>query len=437
MGVRPAPRRGCRMPLRVIFVLALRNLRRHLRRSLLTASAMTVGGALLVFSISVGDGGHEQWIDSGVRLGNGHVTVEHPEYRVSRRIDHRLPDDVQRATVQALLEPDIAPHVVATSARLSVSGLASSAAGARPAQIVAVNPVEEAGFGTVDEQLVDGRYLEPGDELAAYVGAELIDSLELRVGSRFVVQAQDAEREIAGQLLRVAGIFRSGVPEVDQTTLYIPLATAGDWLGSGTHVTNVGIMLDGSASTARVAGRLERALAEPVAHGDARVMGWREADPALAAAVAIDDMGNYLIQGFLFVIIAFSIVNTVLMSVMLRRREFGVLQALGLTPGQTGAVVLVEGLTLSVASGLLGVALGLLVAQGVFGDGLDMSAMMENMDQMTFAGAVVDPLIIPLVTAQRLTQIIGFILCIGAAASIYPALRAARIDVVEALKFDR
>ena len=415
----------------------MRNLRRHLRRSLLTASAMIVGGALLVFSISVGDGGHEQWIESGVRLGDGHVTVEHPEYRVSRRIDHRLPDDVRLAVEQALRTPDIAPHVVAAAARLSISGLASSAAGSRPARIVAVDPVAEAGFGTVDEQVVEGRYLKPDDKLAAYVGVELVDSLELRIGSRFVVQAQDAEREIAGQLLRVTGIFRSGVAAVDQTTIHIPLATAGDWLGSGMNVTNVGVVLDSSAATARVAGRLERVLADPIAHGDVRVMGWREADPALSAAIAIDDFGNYLIQAFLFVIIAFSIVNTVLMSVMLRRREFGVLQALGLTPGQTGAVVLLEGLTLSVFSGLLGVGLGLLFTWGVFGDGLDMSGMMENIDEMTFSGAVIDPLIIPLVTTGRLAQIVVFMLCIGAAASVYPALRAARINVIEALKFDR
>ena len=425
------------MHFRVIVVLALRNLRRHLRRSVLTASAMMVGGALLVFSIAVGDGGHEQWIDSGVRLGNGHVTVEHPEYRVSRRIDHRLPDDVRSAAEQALQAADIAPHVVAASARLSINALASSAAGARPARVVAVDPVAEAGFGTVDEQVVAGRYLKPDDKLAAYVGAELVDSLELRIGSRFVLQAQDTEREIAGQLLRVAGIFRSGVPEVDQTTVHIPLATAGDWLGSGLNVTNVGVVLDASATTSRVAGRLERALADPVARGDARVMGWRQADPALAAAIAIDDFGNYLVQSFLFVIIAFSIVNTVLMSVMLRRREFGVLQALGLTPGQTGAVVLVEGLTLSAASGLLGVGLGLLITWGFFGDGLDMSALMENIDEMTFSGAVIDPVIIPLLTAPRMAQIVSFILCIGAAASVYPALRAARIDVTEALKFDR
>ena len=426
-----------KMHARVLVVLAMRNLRRHLRRTVLTASAMIVGGALLVFSFTIGDGGHEQWIDSGVRLGSGHVTVERPEYRVSRRIDDRLSADVRRAAEQALAAPEVAPHVLATSAKLSINGLASSSAGARPAQIVAVDPVAETGFGMVDDQIVEGRYLEPDDRLAAYVGAELVDSLELRLGSRFVVQAQDTEREIAGQLLRVVGIFRSGVPAVDQMTIHIPLATAGDWLGSESDVTNVGVVLDGSAATALVRGHLERALADPVTRGDARVMGWREADPALAAAIAIDDFGNYLTNGFLFVIIAFGIVNTVLMSVMHRRREFGVLQALGLTPGQTGAIVLVEGLTLSAASGLLGVALGLAGTWYFFGDGLDMSGMMENIDDMTFSGAVIDPVIVPLFAARRLLQIVAFILCIGAVASIYPALRAARVDVTEAMKFDR
>ena len=425
------------MHVRVIAVLAMRNLRRHLRRTVLTASAMIIGGALLIFSLAIGDGGHEQWIESGVRLGNGHVTVEHPEYRVSRRIDHRLPDDVRRAAEQALASPEIAPRVVALSGKLSINGLASSAAGARPARIVAVDPLAEAGFGMVDDNVVEGRYLEPGDKLAAYVGAALVDSLELRIGSRFVVQAQDTEHEIAGQLLRVVGIFRSGVPAVDQMMIHIPLATASEWLGSGNDVTNVGVVLDASAAAARVADRLEHALADPVARGDVRVMGWREADPALAAAIAIDDFGNYLIQGFLFVIIAFGVVNTVLMSVMHRHREFGVLQALGLTPGQTGAIVLVEGLTLSAASGLLGVGLGLLGTWYFFGDGLDVSVFMENIDEMTFSGAVIDPVIVPLFGARRIAQIVTFILCIGAAAAIYPALRAARIDVTEALKFDR
>lgn len=425
------------MHARVLFVLAMRNLRRHLRRTLLTASAMIVGGGLMIFSFSLGDGSHEQWIDSGVRLGTGHVTVERPEFRVRRRIDERLPAAVRSAVEEAFAAPDIAPYVVATSAKLSINGLASSAAGARPAQIMAVDPVAEAGFGMLDERVVEGRYLEPDDRLAAYVGVEMVDSLELRLGSRIVVQAQDAEGEIAGQLLRVVGIFSSGVPAVDRTMIHMPLATAGEWLGSKRDVTNVGVLLDGSRATARVANRLERVLAEPVARGEARVMRWREADPALAAAVAIDDFGAYLIQGFLFTIIAFGIVNTVLMSVMHRHREFGVLQALGLTPGQTGAVVLVEGFTLTVISGFVGVGIGLLVSWFFFGEGFDLTVMMENMDEMTFAGTAIDPVIVPLFATRRIVQVLVFILFVGAMASVYPALRASRIDVAEAMKFDR
>ena len=327
--------------------------------------------------------------------------------------------------------------MVATSAKLRISGLASSAAGARPVEIAAVDPLPEADYGMVDDQIVEGRYLEADDRLAACVGAALADSLGLRLGSRFVVQAQDAAGDIAGQLLRVVGIYRSGVPEVDQTLLHMPLATAGEWLGSDASVTGFGVLLNESAATGRVRAHLEEALAEPVARGEVRVMGWRESDPALAAAITIDDFGNYLMQGLLFLIIGFGIVNTVLMSVMYRRREFGVLQALGLTPRQTGAVVMIEGLTLTAVSGLAGAVLGVIFTWGVFGDGLDMTAMMQNMDEMTFSGVLVDPVVIPLFSTARLIQITAFILVMGILASIYPAFRAARIDVAEAMKFER
>ena len=129
--------------------------------------------------------------------------------------------------------------------------------------------------------------------------------------------------------------------------------------------------------------------------------------------MAIDDFGNYLVQAFLFTIIAFGVVNTVLMSVMHRHREFGVLQALGLTPGQTGAVVLIEGFTLTAISGFLGVGLGLLGTWYFLGDGLDLTAMMENMDEMTFSGVAVDPVIVPLFTVRRIVQVLVFILFVG------------------------
>ena len=136
-----------------------------------------------------------------------------------------------------------------------------------------------------------------------------------------------------------------------------------------------------------------------------------------------------------FVIIGFGIVNTVLMSVMHRHREFGVLQALGLTPGQTGALVLVEGLVLTAVSGIIGIGLGLLLTWYFFGDGLDFSTLMD--EEMTFSGVVIDPVVIPLFRMTRIIQALAFILGVGVVASVYPAIRAMHIDVTKAMKFDR
>jgi ABC-type lipoprotein release transport system permease subunit len=430
-----APARPRSLHTRTIIVLAMRNLRRQLRRTTLTTAVMIIGGAGLIFSFGLGDGVHETWIESGIRTSTGHVTIEQPEFRLSRKLEDRLATDVRDQAEHALKSPEIAPYVVAVSARLSLNALASSAAGARPAQVLAVDPVAEARFSTLDDQLVEGRYLEPNDRLAAYIGVGLASSLDLRLGSRLVVQAQDTEHEISAQLLRVVGIFRNGAPEVDQAVVHIPLQTGGDWLGSGRDVTNVGVVLTGISAVAPVTAHLENTLVHSIGRGDARVMGWREANPALAAAIAIDDLGQYLIFGVLFVIIAFGIVNTVLMSVLHRHREFGVLQALGLTPKQTGMIVLVEGLTLTAISGFIGVSLGLLVSWYFFGDGLDMSVFMG--EEMNAGGVVIDPIMVPQFRMVRIAQILTFILFIGSAASIYPALRAARIDIAESMKFER
>ena len=91
-----------------ILILALRNLRRYLRRTTLAATAMIIGGMLLMFSLSLGDGTHEEWIESGVRMGTGHVTVEAPAFRASPTIDNRLSASARAAAEQALLVPGVA-----------------------------------------------------------------------------------------------------------------------------------------------------------------------------------------------------------------------------------------------------------------------------------------------------------------------------------------
>jgi ABC-type lipoprotein release transport system permease subunit len=423
------------MHLGVILMLALRNLRRNLRRTILTATAFIIGGALLTFAQTFGDGTHEQWIDSGVRTGSGHVTVEVPAFRVSRKIEDRLPGSTLQLVRKAVESSGAADRVTDVFYRLTINGLATSATGARPAQVLGVDPTIEAALSPLDEQVVEGRYLKKDDRLAAYVGAGLVDALDLRIGSRLVVMAQDAHKDVAGQLVRVVGIFRTGIGDLDDSVIHVPIATAGEWLGTGNDVTNVGVMVDSSRAVPGLLRHLRRELAEPIGKGGTTVMGWREAMPALHSAVLIDEWGGYLMLGILFVIVGFSIINTVLMSVLHRHREFGVLQALGLTPRQTASVVLVEGLLQTVVCAIIGVGVGLAVT-AAFSGGIDISEL-YNDQEMQFSGVAIDPVIVPMVTPVRILYILGFMLLVGVVSSVYPAMRAATIDVTESMKFER
>jgi len=391
---------------------------------------MALGLALLMFTRSLADGGHEDWIDAGVRMGAGHVLVQAPGYRESQSLDDRLSGNQAGAALAALavLEGPLAP--LATTVRLSTNGLASSASSALPVVIDGVDPRTEVGFSQAAERITEGRYLEPGDRLAAYVGQGLVERLGLSLGSRFVLTAQATDGEIQGQLVRVVGVFRTGLPEVDEGLVHIPISVARSWLGAGDAATTVGALLPVSAVAAEVA----EAVRFDMGTDDVRVLGWREAYPELDAALRLDDYGDYVFLGILFAIVALAVLNTVLMAVLHRKREFGVLQALGLTPAETGLVVFTEGLLLTALAGVVGMIAGATLTWVFFGNGLDFSFFIS--EEMTFGGIVIDPVIVPEFRMVQVMQSFLSIAVVGTVASIYPAYHATKIDVGEALKFE-
>jgi ABC-type lipoprotein release transport system permease subunit len=416
--------------LRILVRLAIRNLVREGKRSLLTASAMVVGLGLLILSRSLADGAHEDWIDTGVRLGSGHVALQAPEYLESRQFRHRLDPTRVDAASRALEDPLLAPHVRAVAPRLAVQGLAASAASALPVMVEGVDPEVESEFSLLPERLDEGRYLAPDDRQDAYVSRSLATRLNIRVGSRFVVTAQGADGEIEGQLLRVVGIFRFGVQELEEGVIQIPIETARSWLAAPGQATTIAVLLGSSREVPPVLEQLDSVL------GDSGIRGlsWREASPELDSAVRMDDYGDYLFHAILLAIVALAILNAILMSVLNRRREFAVLRALGLEGRNTGALVYVEGLLLTLVSGMVGIAVGLAVTWFFFRDGLDLTALMDG--EMTFSGIVMDPVMVPEFRVAQIVQSLLFTLAIGATASLYPAVHAARLEVAESLKFE-
>ncbi len=410
-------------------VLAGRNVVRQTRRSLLIVAAMAVGVGVLIFFLALGDGMHAQWIDAGVRLGDGHVAIERPRFHTSGLLEDRLDSadvDLARRAVASLAPTG---WIAAAAPRLSVSALASSAASAVPVQAVGVDPTEETTLSLLPSKLVKGRFLTPDDRLGAVVGKGLADRLQLDLGSRLVLTAQGTG-EVAEQLVRVVGVFSTGIREVDEGLVDLPLATAGRWLGVPGAATSYAIVLHDGRRAEAVAGRLRESLPPSLA-----ALTWRQTSPELDAAVRVDDLGNYLFNAVLLSLVALAVLEALLVSVLHRGREFGLLRAMGLTSRGTALVVLAEGVLLAVVSGGLGLALGFGVSAILAHTGIDLSGALG--DQMTVSGAIVSPIVHPAARLARAWQGVAVVLALGVLSSLYPMWQASRVDVATALQIDQ
>jgi len=419
----------------VVTRIALRNLRRQLRRSSLTASAMVLGIGFLMFIRALEGGAHLMYVETATRMGTGHIAMEHPDYMGSQDLMDRIAATDLQTALEAVEGATRPAELLAVFPQVNVGGLAQSASSSIPVRIAGVDPALEGDVSFFADKVVEGRYLDPGDRLEAIVGVGVAERLRLELGSRLVLMAAGAGGELESQLVLVTGLFRTGVPEVDRGVVQLPISTAREWLELGDDATSMSVILTSDNRTGQIATAIRERLGEGGAGSDRiAVRPWWEAMPDLYAGLRADAVQTYVMLVILLGIVALAVVNSILMAVLNRTREFGVMRALGLSRLSVGAMVMVEGVILTLASGLAGMLLGLLISLGLFRDGVDISWLFGG--DLAFAGAIVDPVISPAVLTVDVVAILSIVMAIGILATLYPAWHATRIEPAEAMKTD-
>lgn len=403
---------------------ALRNTRRHPRRSLLTALAIALAVAAATVFDAYMAGALDAFFDAFIRLEAGHVKVM-PAAAVDRA--RRLPLDDGLTNVDSLTEViRSVDGVERASARVRFGVLLEGEDGAVPALGTAVTPSRERGLLELDEWVVDGRV--PADGAGeALVGDRLADAIGLAIGDELFFVTSTSYGGLGPGLYTITGLFHSGIADLDKRGFFVPLAPAQYQLAMEDRALEIVVTVTGGMDgAAGVANQIQRAI-DGAGFDNVRAVPW-QAQGYLYEMMAPARFFSLIMMGLLGVIALTTVANTVLMSVMERTREIGSLRALGVFRGTITRMILLE----SVLVGVLGTAVGLAVGMGVSlwlnRVGIDLTSVLDDFS------IPINPIIYPdpdLSTALRVSL---FGLIVAVIAAWYPARVATRLQPARALR---
>lgn len=406
----------------MLLKIAGRNLRRHLRRTLITASSIAFGLAFLVVGSAMGDGAYRDMVEGAVSMMAGHVVVHGEGYHEER--DAKIV--VRDATARAARLREAFPDATVVP-RVFLSGLLTSPTGATGVSLTAVEPALEREVGDFDDKLVDGAFL-GDDKTDILIGATLADSLGVQVGDKIVLMMQSGA-DVESLLFRVKGIYRTGIGDVDGFFALITIPAAQQLLGVTDAVSQLGVLLPADDEDHDEL----RAAATAAAGGDGiEVLSWPEALPEVYEYIVLDMVGMWVMLGVIILMAAIGVLNTVLMSVLERVREFGVMLSLGMSRQRLAGIVLLESLLIGIVAGVIGLGLGLAASYPLVVNGLDVSELMgaENLD---VAGVSMSAMLYGYIKWPKILVFTLLTIAVTVLAGLYPVWWVSRLTPIKAM----
>jgi len=400
----------------ILFKMAFRNIFRHKRRSLFTGLLMA--GAYVLFSVSLGvtEGSYSQMIDFYTRSHTGHVQVHKTGYLDRPSIYASFKN--YRKTGEDIGKID---DVEAWAPRVYSPALAFAGNKTTGVRIIGIDPERESHTTRIKEQIKEGTFLPESPSKDILIGEGLAKILHAGLHDTVALIGQGADGSIANDIFRVSGILEGE----DRSSCYMHITSAQRFLSMGDAVHEITVILKHHSGARHVAAMIN----ETLGNSGLKAVPWQEIEKEFYRAMQMDKQGNWITQSIIMLIVAIGILNTVLMTLLERTREFGILRSVGTRPYQIFLLILLETAFLSVFSIVAGGMLSLLCNYflSIHGIQLPTPIKLEGLRFESYVSEITTETIL-------LPALITF--CVALAVSTVPAFRAARITPVKALRSD-
>ncbi len=402
----------------MLIKIAWRNVWRNNLRSGVVIASIALGIWAGLFVISVSSGLNEQRTEDALNTSISHIQIHNPQFIQDNNVEFRIEDE---DAVRNALNGN--SNVKAFTERVVLNGMVSSSTGGYGVRITGVDPEAEQQVTTLNEKMVDGEYLTGIKRNPIIIGKKLAEKLNVDLRKKIVLTFQKDDGEIVTGAFRVAGIFKTSNSKSDELNVFVTSEDLNRLLEESAGFHEVAVLLNDVSEVDTVAAVIGAEF------GNLSVQTWKEVAPELGYADEMMQQMLYIIIGIILLALSFGIINAMLMAVLERKRELGMLMSVGMNKTKVFFMIVVETVFISLVGGPLGVVLGFLTVSHFGSAGIDLSIVGKGLENFG-----ISTMIYPSLEPQFYINVTIMVVVAAILSSIYPAIKALQLKPAEAVR---
>ena len=402
----------------MLVLIAWRNIWRNKVRSLVVMMSIAVGLWAGLTAMSFSFGMYQGHIQNVILYQLSHIQVHHPGFRSEMELK-----DTVRNSLELQTAINSMPDVKATVRRCISPCMILAASGSSGVMLVGTPVSDERKVTGLDSMVVDGAYFNDSSRKEMLIGSKLAEKIHAKVGGKVVVMLQDANNEMVSGAFRVKGIYKTRNSAYDESMVFIPLNRMQELAALGDVSNELAVLLNEGASLEQV-----RTQISSLSHGE-EVLDWMGLSPELDLVVNSFDLYMYIFMGIILMALMFGIVNTMLMAVLERQRELGMLMAIGMNRLRIFAMVMLETIWLALVGGPLGLLLGHATIRYFGTHGVNLSQYSEALSRYGFSNVIYFQL-----DQKYYWPVLLMTIGVAVVSAVYPAIKAVRLEPTQAIR---
>ncbi len=405
----------------MILAVAWRNIWRNKTRSLVILVAICLGLASGIFYMAFYFGMVDQRINTAIKTEASHIQIHHKEYLSNPdkkfMIENAGPVGQEIKRVEG---------VIATSNRIILNTMIQSPETGAGVKISGIDPEDEKQVTNLYSKLIEGTYFEDGKRNPIIIGKKLAEKLRVKLRSKVVITLQDMQGNMTGAAFKVEGIYETSNTAFDETCVFVRRSDLAPIMLMDDHACQeIAVLLEKNDQLQVADETIKSKLP------DLDVKTWREIMPEVSLIESSFTLTMFIFIGIILLALLFGIVNTMLMAVLERAKELGMLMAIGMSKVKLFLMILSETVMLSLFGGLCGIVLGWILTLWFGVQGIDLGAWSAAYKSLGY-----DTLVYTRLSMGISFQIAGMVIATGIIAAIYPAMKALQLNPADALRID-